>query len=258
MDDGHPTPTRLLGDHIRQERERRSWTQDDLAAVIRRTDPGLVTRARVVQRWENGEATPQPRALRALATVFGLPVEELTALPRRPTDVPAFKPAVPYADASECPVSAEDEERDVKRRQFLIAAAAFLAEGTFGDQLTLDLADTAILTAVSYVPGDATSIRDTTRAFRDLDNRLGGGSGLVMVTDYLDRTVQPLLRQTHDTTAGRELFSASAELAQLAGWMAYDSQQHDTARRYLERALQYATAAGDLAYCAELLAGMSH
>jgi hypothetical protein len=146
----------------------------------------------------------------------------------------------------------------VKRRQFLIAAAAFLAEGTFGDQLTLDLADTAILTAVSYVPGDAASIRDTTRAFRDLDNRLGGGSGLVMVTDYLDRTVQPLLRQTHDTTAGRELFSASAELAQLAGWMAYDSQQHDIARRYLERALQYATAAGDLAYCAELLAGMSH
>jgi transcriptional regulator with XRE-family HTH domain len=84
MDDGHPTPTRLLGDRIRQERERRSWTQDDLAAAMRRTDPGLITRARVVQRWENGEAKPQPRALRALATVFGLPVDELTAA--RPAD----------------------------------------------------------------------------------------------------------------------------------------------------------------------------
>ena len=259
---------------LRRARVQRAWGYGQAVEQIARTaatkgiPPELLDLDESqLKRWENGKTTPRKLSIWLLAETYGLPPKQLDLPPldvpvsspaSSPTVQPAASTAVPCADAPNRLDSAGPDERDVKRRQFLTAAAALVAEGALGDQLTLNLADTPAVTPAPTVPVDALSIRDTTRAFRDLDNRLGGGSGLVMVTDYLDRTVQPLLRQTHDTTAGRELFSASAELAQLAGWMAYDSQQHDIARRYLERALQYATAAGDLAYCAELLAGMSH
>jgi hypothetical protein len=40
--------------------------------------------------------------------------------------------------------------------------------------------------------------------------------------------------------------------------MAYDAQQHDVARGYLDRALRFAAAADDQAFSAEVLAGTSH
>ncbi len=259
---------------LRRERVRREWgygtALERIAATAhtRGIPPELLDLDESqLKRWENGKTTPRKLSIWLLSETYALPPEQLD-LPPLPFrfSPPAVEPTLPrvtvrYADASERLVSSHDgesDERDVKRRQFLVAAAAFLADGAFGEQLALDLADTAAMTPAPSTAVDAATIRDTTRAFRDLDNRLGGGSGLAMVTDYLDRTVQPLLRETHDATAGRGLFSASAELAQLAGWMAYDTQAHDVARRYLDRALQYAIAAADVAFSAELLAGMSH
>ena len=57
---------------------------------------------------------------------------------------------------------------------------------------------------------------------------------------------------------GQELFRAAAELTRLAGWMAYDLEQHGLAQRYLIQALRLAGEAGDHALGGEILAGMSH
>ena len=63
---------------------------------------------------------------------------------------------------------------------------------------------------------------------------------------------------SYSDAVGQELFGAAAELTRLAGWMAYDLEQHGLAQRYLIQALRLAGQAGDHALGGEILAGMSH
>jgi tetratricopeptide (TPR) repeat protein/DNA-binding XRE family transcriptional regulator len=62
------TPRVPLGDRLRRERERRHWTQEELAGRIDGSVPS-------VSRWENGRASPQPEMLQKLTALFGMPVE---------------------------------------------------------------------------------------------------------------------------------------------------------------------------------------
>jgi len=102
------------------------------------------------------------------------------------------------------------------------------------------------------------AIKQMTRAFYDLDNRVGGGRIRTTVVQYLDSNVAPLLRGTYTSEIGRELFSAAAELTKAVGWMAYDCEDHGLAQRYLVQALRMAQTAGDHGLCAEILAAMGH
>ncbi|MFI1184559.1 hypothetical protein ACH4UT_34235 [Streptomyces sp. NPDC020799] len=45
---------------------------------------------------------------------------------------------------------------------------------------------------------------------------------------------------------GRELFSVSTELSQLAGWTAFDVGQHEVAQRHFIQALRLVRAGGDV------------
>ncbi|SDY98148.1 Helix-turn-helix domain-containing protein [Micromonospora pattaloongensis] len=106
---------------------------------------------------------------------------------------------------------------------------------------------------------DIDTIREMTATYRRLDNQYGGGHARDTVTRYLDQEVSPLLRDgRYDRATGQQLFSASAELTQLAGWQAYDSARHGIAQRYLVLSLDLARAAGDDGLGAEILAAMSH
>ncbi|MFX0591258.1 helix-turn-helix domain-containing protein [Melissospora conviva] len=103
------------------------------------------------------------------------------------------------------------------------------------------------------------TIRAMTVTYRQLDNQYGGGQARDAVARYLHEEVTPLLvdgRYEHAT--GQRLFGAAAELAQLAGWQAYDMAEHGIAQRYLTLALDFAHAAGDNGLGAEILAAMSH
>jgi len=105
---------------------------------------------------------------------------------------------------------------------------------------------------------DIDALRDITRTYRQLDNRLGGGQLRITVVQLLDGQVTPLLRQaSFSEPIGRQLASAAAELAQLVGWMAYDAEAHGLAQRYLIQALGLARLASDDALGAEVLAAMS-
>jgi tetratricopeptide (TPR) repeat protein len=106
---------------------------------------------------------------------------------------------------------------------------------------------------------DVRIIREMTQSFRRLDNRFGGGHARCAVTNYLASDVLPLLHDGRDRDeVRRELFTAVAELNQLAGWIAYDVGDADSGCRHLRRALRLCHDVGDDALAGEMLAGMSH
>lgn len=69
-----------------------------------------------------------------------------------------------------------------------------------------------------------------TATYRRLDNQYGGGHARDTVARYLHQEVTPLLTDgRYDHPTGQRLLSAAAELAQLAGWQAYDTAEHGIA-----------------------------
>jgi hypothetical protein len=78
-----------------------------------------------------------------------------------------------------------------------------------------------------------------------LDNRFGGVD-LVKLSARFFRTVHRQLGAgTYDPRLEHDLQSAAAELAELVGWLAYDAEAHDLARRMNQESLFYARLAGD-------------
>ncbi|WP_212761997.1 hypothetical protein [Nocardia uniformis] len=105
---------------------------------------------------------------------------------------------------------------------------------------------------------DVDAVRTMATAFRDLDNKVGGGKVRSTIVQYLHSSVAPLLRGSYPEHIGRQLFGSTAELVRLAGWAAYDQEDHGLAQRYLIQALRLARAACDAGLSAEILAAMSH
>ncbi|MBF6101716.1 hypothetical protein IU510_27225 [Nocardia cyriacigeorgica] len=151
---------------------------------------------------------------------------------------------------------------DVERRRFLEGAAYAVAVYPIASMrwLTLPGREHPVSSAGFRRVGvaDIDAVRTMTTAFRDLDNQVGGGKVRSTVVHYLHTSVAPLLRGSYTEELGRRLFAATAELTKLAGWAAYDLEEHGLAQRYLIQALRMARAAGDAALGAEILAAMSH
>lgn len=152
---------------------------------------------------------------------------------------------------------------DLERRQFITDSV--FAAGAYATSairwLTAPSAGTELpATPTRQVGGaDVDAIREATRTFLRLDNLFGGGRARPTVVRYLYDEVAPLLRDgRYSDSVGRELFAAAAELTRLAGWMAYDLEQHGLAQRYLIQALRLAQEADNYALGGEILAGMSH
>ncbi len=151
---------------------------------------------------------------------------------------------------------------DMDRRQFLTGSSfAVSVYATAGVRLlTLPAADTpaAIAGGCHIGTGDIISLREIAKTYRQLDNRLGGGHLRSAVVRLLDGQVTPLLRSaTFSEATGRQLAAVAAELAQMVGWMAFDTEAHGLAQRYLVQALGLARLADDNALAAEILAAMS-
>ena len=106
---------------------------------------------------------------------------------------------------------------------------------------------------------DVEAVRELTRAFCGLDNKLGGGHAYAAASRYFDSTVTTMLRDgTYMEGVGRELHAAAAQLAHLVAWSAYDIQEHEQAQRYFAKATDLATSVDDRAFCGEILAARSH
>ncbi|WP_173126891.1 helix-turn-helix domain-containing protein [Kibdelosporangium persicum] len=167
----------------------------------------------------------------------------------------------PSANPSLSPSPTNVEGDDVQRRNFLKVAAS--ASTTIVGESLLTTNTKKHPTAPSNTVGspEVDMIREMTQTFRRLDNRHGGGHGHVKAAarSYLESTVEPLLRNGRSKTAVKQdLYCATAELHQLAGWMAYDTGQAGEGRQHLRRALRLCNEAGNDALAAEMFAAMSH
>jgi transcriptional regulator with XRE-family HTH domain len=164
------------------------------------------------------------------------------------------QPSDAYTDATKTPslhASVGAEGDDVRRRQFLKTAGvgvSLLASGVVTAGSTRSIGSPEVET-----------VREMTQTFRRLDNKFGGGHSRSAATTFLASTVEPLIRDGRcKTTVRADLFSATAELHQLIGWMAYDTGQAETGRKHLRHSLRLCQEVGNDALAAEMLAGMSH
>ncbi|MFE2940385.1 transcriptional regulator [Streptomyces sp. NPDC059255] len=147
---------------------------------------------------------------------------------------------------------------DVDRRKFLSAApfTAVAGVGPSRDWLmnTLDQ---------QPEPGprvrleDVSAVRNMFATFQRMDVLQGGGSGRLVLAEYMTQHVYPLLRRTHGAAVRRALCEAAAEQTYLLGWMSYDNGEHGTAQRYLIQALRLAEESRNSGLGAHVLAGMA-
>ncbi|RZT89059.1 hypothetical protein EV383_6014 [Pseudonocardia sediminis] len=107
-------------------------------------------------------------------------------------------------------------------------------------------------------PLDAEAIRLTTARLMELDFQLGGGHTRELLLFYFRSQVLPLLQSLPRGAQRSDILSATAELAQMLGWSAYDAGRHAAAQRYLVYGLRLARDAGDVLLGARLLSNLSH
>jgi tetratricopeptide (TPR) repeat protein len=102
------------------------------------------------------------------------------------------------------------------------------------------------------------ALRERLHTYRRLDNAHGGAAVRDIVAHTFTTEALPMIRHSATGAIEAALQTLTAEFAQLAGWTAYDSGLHSTARTYFNQAYRLATAAGDDALAGEVLAAMSH
>jgi tetratricopeptide (TPR) repeat protein len=96
-----------------------------------------------------------------------------------------------------------------------------------------------------------------TEARRRMDDAIGGGNLLTSVREDLQLVLALLDNAAYTEDIGRRLHAVAAELGRLAGWLAFDTNQHAAAQRYWLAALRSAHLSGDRALGANILRCMS-
>jgi tetratricopeptide (TPR) repeat protein len=147
-----------------------------------------------------------------------------------------------------------EEDESVKRRKFLGNAAAVM----FGSAvLGQDEGQWQPSPAQTPAPGrvglsDVRQIEASTKALRGLDYQYGGGSCRDAVVAQLSWAQRMLDAQLSDTVQPR-LYTAVADLHNLAGWTSFDIDLVDSARFHFLRAMQLAKEAKNNSLMANVL-----
>ncbi|WP_433501732.1 hypothetical protein ACQP1K_29285 (plasmid) [Sphaerimonospora sp. CA-214678] len=108
------------------------------------------------------------------------------------------------------------------------------------------------------VPGAVvTLIEDIVTKAQQLDDQQGGAAA-AFVADQFNCVGRVLRDESYDASTGKRLCVALAQLAQTAGFMAYDTRRDGEAQRWYLAGLHAAQAAGDRALAASILGLMSN
>ncbi|EKX69174.1 tetratricopeptide repeat protein [Streptomyces ipomoeae 91-03] len=147
---------------------------------------------------------------------------------------------------------------DVDRRKFLAGApfAAVAGIGPSRDWL-LNTLDQEPRPGPRVRIEDVTAVKNMFTTFQRMDIFQGGGSGRLVLAEYMNQHVYPLLRRAHGDDVRHALCEAAAEQTYLLGWMAYDNGEHSFAQRYLIQSLRLAEESRNPALGAHVLAGMA-
>lgn len=219
-----------------------------------------------VARWLAGAQPrwPIPALLtEAISRKLGyeVTISDLGLKDRRP---PAADPAdglgVARTVAAARQAATELSGRDMKRRNFLLGStfnATAFAEPALHWAMFGQDPKVAHTGGTQVRQADVDRIRQTVRAFRQLDRDQGGGELRDTVVRHLAGVTRTKLAGSYTESVGRSLFSAVAELTELAGWLSFDSGRHALAQRYHIQALRLAQAGDDQCYGANVLANMA-
>ena len=179
----------------------------------------LTISSRQWERWYSGnvKTEPYPDACLVLEYLFGYPIKELLA-PSAWADEGRR-----HSRGSSAGATAEAQNRPAAS----LGASFDSGDRVFGDSDYLQ------------------SIRSHIREIVALDNRFGGAD-LVRLSARFFRSIHDQLGAgTYDPGLEHDLQSAAGELAEVVGWLAYDSEAHDLARRMNQEALYFSRLAGD-------------
>lgn len=232
---------------LAQRRKALGHSQDDLAALLG------VDRTTVI-RWERAETEPQPWLRRKLAAHLRVTPEELTELldavnevPRRgdgytvPSSVPLDFSLLPDRTVQVMEgFSAHDlaSRRQVLEHPILSGAALLNPIRQWVASLPVRPVGQSVI-----VPEELDELTAAVKLFRRWDASGVGGLKRKAVVGQLNAVAESV-RDTSDAVTLRTLFQIMAELAQLAGWMAYDHGLPGAAQRYYVLALHACREAG--------------
>nr|WP_255360235.1 helix-turn-helix domain-containing protein [Nocardia sp. BMG51109] len=210
------------GEVIRRIRKSIGMTQSELAALLYLTQPA------VSQLEHDGPAVHDIRTLRRVARALGVPLDIL--------------------------VVADEEEADVRRREFFRAGAV----GAGGLAAGASAAGTVSASPIRVGAADVAAITDSVNQIHDLDLVIGGDRLRGVAAGQVRYTQHLLNVGSYSDAVGRELAAVTAETMIAAGWIHYDSGHPDSAARYYTEAAQTATAANDGIAAAHAFGNASH
>jgi tetratricopeptide (TPR) repeat protein len=218
-----------------------------------------------VARWLSGQqpSAPVPELIAEVLTGLVARRVAVTDAGMRPSDMAADTGLQLAGSWQECVAAAAALcHADLARRRFLqdSVLAVSMSSAAALQWLVSPAAEPPAGTGRRRIgASDITAISMAAGAFREMDNRLGGGRTRGALMHYVTTEVVPLLAQAQfSPETGRRVAGQAAQLAQLAGWMAYDAGLHGHADRYLTVALSFARQAADYGLGAEILSAKAH
>ena len=226
---------------LAQRRKALGYTQEGLAEA-------LGCERTTVIRWERGETEPQPWVRPRICRVLQLSAIELNQLLDDVAAVPDHGDGLnlvatapldfSLSAAATVQVIEGFSARDVASRREALARLAVLGSATLLGSVRQWAAVLAQVSMAELVvgPDEVTELEQAVTLFRRWDASGAGGLRRKAVVGQLN-AVAETLSDHHPPQITRRLFQVTAELAQLAGWMAYDQGLFGIAQRYYVLAL---------------------
>ncbi|GAA3117301.1 tetratricopeptide (TPR) repeat protein [Kribbella aluminosa] len=249
-------------------RAARVWTHQDVADTIAAHSRKLrlgspAAQRQKVRRWEHMGVVPDMRSQQALAAALDVSLEQVRLLswPRWLPTGQNIRTDYAWTDDGTRAVLTDTLEYAVQdRRGFLTLTGALLttvAGGWAGSVPAVAKIDRATADGGRIDEEVLAWIDAKVPTLRRMDDRLGG-EVLRNVIDADLRVVNDLLSRASLIDSQRlRLQGAAAELAQLAGWVSFDSGLQSAGQRYYQAGLHAAQSADDSLLGANVLACMS-
>lgn len=147
---------------------------------------------------------------------------------------------------------------DMERKAFLRVLAGSVAGLAFSDPLGDFVASATRGGQRRIGQVEVDQVRHLARMFASQDHLYGSGLSSQAVVAQLSTSVNLLDSQFAQETVRQQLFSAVADLADIAGGMCFDAGVHRQAERCFRFAVGCATEAGDWAMRAKALSGLAN
>ncbi|MBB1259388.1 transcriptional regulator [Streptomyces alkaliterrae] len=237
------------------------WGKAEFARIMQRHGRqlgiNLGTSRTTVWKWEQGQ-TPDEDAQRVLADLLGIPFAHVRAT-RWPRWLPVWEvPMLSAAWTEDGTVEALTrlgESGRMDRRGFLTITGGALA-GVAASWAAAEPAFAAALDGDRVTDQMVTTIEQRVETLKSLDAQFGGATLLEHAQADLALITGLLKAGRSSEHVKQRLYSLSARVSYMTGWMAYDAGRKSAAQQYYVGALRSARTAGDDAFGCFMLAEM--